>query len=65
MQLRSHLGFLRRRHEESAGELLPKLGKDLAAAHEGLRFNVEAVTHGSLPRFELKAKRLKDEREYQ
>ena len=51
--------------QESAGELLPKLGKDLAAAHEGLRFNVEAVTHGSLPRFELKAKRLKDEREYQ
>jgi phenylacetate-CoA ligase len=52
-------------HEESVGELLPKLGKDLAAAHEGLRFNVEAVTHGSLPRFELKAKRLKDEREYE
>jgi phenylacetate-CoA ligase len=52
-------------HEESAGELLPKLGKDLAAAHEGLRFNVEAVSHGTLPRFELKAKRLKDEREYQ
>jgi len=44
--------------------LLPRLGKDLAAAHEGLRFNVEAVAHGTLPRFELKAKRLKDEREY-
>ncbi len=51
-------------HDDSAVELLSKLRKDLAAAHEGLRFNVEAVAHGSLPRFELKAKRLKDEREY-
>jgi phenylacetate-CoA ligase len=42
--------------------LLERLGKDLAAAHEGLRFNVEQVPHGTLPRFELKAKRLKDER---
>jgi len=43
-------------------ELLPRMGKDLAAAHEGLRFNVEAVDHQTLPRFELKAKRLVDER---
>jgi phenylacetate-CoA ligase len=50
---------------EDAGvyDLLPRLGKDLAAAHEGLRFNVEAVDYGSLPRYELKAKRLKDLRE--
>jgi len=51
-------------HAAKTAELLPRLGKDLAAAHEGLRFNVEAVAHGTLPRFELKAKRLKDEREY-
>jgi phenylacetate-CoA ligase len=39
-----------------------KLSKDLAEAHEGLRFNVEKVDYGSLPRFELKAKRLVDAR---
>jgi phenylacetate-CoA ligase len=36
--------------------------KDLAQAHEGLRFNVERVNYGTLPRFELKAKRLVDDR---
>jgi phenylacetate-CoA ligase len=45
-----------------ATELLRRVATDLADAHEGLRFNVEAVKHGTLPRFELKAKRLKDER---
>jgi len=49
-------------HEEGAEARIAKLGKDLAAAHEGLRFNVERVPAGTLPRFELKAKRLKDER---
>ncbi len=39
-----------------------KLVKDLADAHEGLRFNVERVEHSTLPRFELKAKRLVDDR---
>ncbi|HUS13872.1 MAG TPA: phenylacetate--CoA ligase family protein [Chloroflexia bacterium] len=39
-----------------------KLAKDLAAAHEGLRFNIERMDHGTLPRFELKAKRLVDDR---
>lgn len=39
-----------------------RLGKDLAAAHEGLRFRVERAPAGSLPRFELKAKRLVDTR---
>jgi len=48
--------------DEEVYDLVPRLGKDLAAAHEGLRFNVEAVDHGSLPRFELKAKRFCDER---
>jgi phenylacetate-CoA ligase len=37
-----------------------QLGKDLADAHEGLRFNVVRAAAGELPRFELKAKRLQD-----
>lgn len=40
--------------------LCDKLCKDLAHAHEGLRFNVERAAAGELPRFELKAKRLQD-----
>ncbi|HEX5051908.1 MAG TPA: AMP-binding protein [Planctomycetota bacterium] len=40
--------------------LQAQLGKDLADAHEGLRFNVEQARQGELPRFELKAKRLQD-----
>ncbi len=43
--------------------MLGELGKALAEAHEGLRFGVRQVEHGSLPRFELKAKRVLDERE--
>ncbi len=43
-------------------ELQHKLAKDLANAHEGLRFNIVRVDHGYLPRFELKAKRLVDVR---
>ena len=41
-------------------ELSAQLGKDLADAHEGLRFGVERAATGELPRFELKAKRLQD-----
>lgn len=37
-----------------------KLSKDLAEAHEGLRFNLSLAEQGELPRFELKAKRLQD-----
>lgn len=37
-----------------------RLGQELAAAHEGLRFLVERAPAGSLPRFELKARRLVD-----
>ncbi len=44
-------------------QLIPQLGRDLAEAHEGLRFGVRLAEAGSLPRFELKAKRLLDERE--
>jgi phenylacetate-CoA ligase len=49
-------------HEQEAERLIRALAKDLAAAHEGLRFNIEQMDHGTLPRFELKAKRLVDVR---
>lgn len=39
-----------------------RLAGDLAAAHEGLRFGVEVVDPGTLPTFELKARRLVDTR---
>jgi phenylacetate-CoA ligase len=42
--------------------LCAQLAKELADAHESLRFGVRSVELGSLPRFELKAKRLLDER---
>lgn len=42
--------------------LQQRLGTDLADNHEGLRFNVERAAEDSLPRFELKAKRLQDKR---
>jgi phenylacetate-CoA ligase len=40
-----------------------ELAKALAEAHEGLRFDVRTAEAGSLPRFELKAQRVVDERE--
>ncbi|MGH2752770.1 MAG: phenylacetate--CoA ligase family protein [Actinomycetota bacterium] len=43
--------------------ILKKLGSELSEAHEGLRFGVRRVSNDTLPRFELKAKRLNDERE--
>jgi phenylacetate-CoA ligase len=49
-------------HEAEWPTLHRRLLKDLAEAHEGLRFNVDRVDHGTLPRFELKAKRLVDDR---
>jgi phenylacetate-CoA ligase len=45
-----------------ADRLCGDLADALAGAHEGLRFGVRRVDDGSLPRFELKAKRLMDER---
>ncbi len=45
-----------------ADRLVRELGTALSEAHEGLRFGVRSVELGSLPRFELKAKRLVDER---
>jgi phenylacetate-CoA ligase len=47
----------------SADSLTEELARDLAEAHEGLRFGVRVVEDDSLPRFELKAKRVLDERE--
>jgi phenylacetate-CoA ligase len=41
-------------------DLSASLGADLADAHEGLRFIIERAAENSLPRFELKAKRLTD-----
>jgi phenylacetate-CoA ligase len=49
----------------AAGEceaILRRLAADLADAHEGLRFGVRQAENGSLPRFELKAKRVVDDR---
>lgn len=43
-------------------QLRERLGVALRDAHEGLRFNVELAAPDSLPRFELKAKRLTDKR---
>src|SRR5213076_3552176 len=45
-----------------AGALVARLDRELADAHENLRFGVRQVENGSLPRFELKAKRVLDER---
>jgi phenylacetate-CoA ligase len=42
--------------------IVADVSRKLAAAHEGLRFGVKQMETGSLPRFELKAKRLLDER---
>ncbi|HLZ81911.1 MAG TPA: phenylacetate--CoA ligase family protein, partial [Ktedonobacteraceae bacterium] len=49
-------------HEVEWVVLQQKLAKDLANAHEGLRFNIERLDYGLLPHFELKAKRLVDVR---
>jgi phenylacetate-CoA ligase len=39
-----------------------RLSRDLAEAHEGLRFGVQQAEPNSLPRYELKARRLVDKR---
>ncbi len=49
-------------YEAQWPDLKVKLAKDLAGAHEGLRFNIERMDYGVLPHFELKAKRLVDAR---
>ena len=49
---------------EAGGEDLDlgELSRRLSGAHEGLRIGVRVVEPDSLPKFELKAKRLRDER---
>lgn len=49
-------------HEATWDKAAKDLAKDLVRNHEGLSFEIERVPTGSLPRFELKAKRVKDER---
>jgi phenylacetate-CoA ligase len=48
--------------EDEWPALSETLARELASAHEGLRFIIELMPQGSLPRFELKAKRLVDDR---
>jgi phenylacetate-CoA ligase len=48
--------------EDEWPALSEELAKELASAHEGLHFIIELMPPGTLPRFELKAKRLKDDR---
>ncbi len=43
--------------------LCARLGKDLQECHEGLRFLIDVAPAGSLPRYELKARRLVDLRD--
>ncbi len=48
--------------EAECAPLLSEMSRRLSEAHEGLRIPVEKAPDGSLPRFELKAKRVNDER---
>lgn len=50
---------------EGAAQLLQTIQEDLVRNHEGLRINVDQAETDSLPRFELKAKRLEDRRSVQ
>jgi phenylacetate-CoA ligase len=49
--------------DADVARILDELSRSLADAHEGLRFGVRRAENGSLPRFELKAKRTLDDRE--
>jgi phenylacetate-CoA ligase len=49
--------------EADLARILDELTRELSNAHEGLRFGVRQVEDGTLPRFELKAKRTLDDRE--
>jgi phenylacetate-CoA ligase len=51
------------RAPQEAEPVLASLGRELAEAHEGLRIGVRVAEPQSLPRWELKAKRLVDERQ--
>ena len=45
-----------------ADTLAQRVARELAEAHEGLRFDVSLVAAGTLPTFELKARRVLDRR---
>jgi phenylacetate-CoA ligase len=49
--------------DQAWADMAERLGKALAEAHEGLRFEVERAAAGELPRFELKARRTVDLRD--
>jgi phenylacetate-CoA ligase len=49
-------------HMSEWPQIEQRLGTALADVHEGLRFLIELQPEGTLPRFELKAKRLVDAR---
>ena len=49
-------------HEHDWDKVAKSLETDLTRNHEGLSFHVERAATGTLPRFELKAKRVKDDR---
>ncbi|HEV8166161.1 MAG TPA: phenylacetate--CoA ligase family protein, partial [Actinomycetota bacterium] len=49
--------------DQAWADMVERLGKALAEAHEGLRFEVERAAPGELPRFELKARRTVDLRD--
>jgi len=62
--IRDEIELLVEFHEGRDDEgLVSELSTSLAEAHEGLRFPVRVVEAGTLPRFELKAKRTVDDRE--
>jgi phenylacetate-CoA ligase len=48
--------------DEQAAGVVRDVAKDLKRCNEGLRINVECAPAGALPRFELKAKRVVDQR---
>ena len=56
LQVEPSAGFA----DDAWSDLRRALGAELADAHEGLRFIIDRAPAGSLPRFELKAKRLTD-----
>jgi phenylacetate-CoA ligase len=49
--------------DQTWADMAERLGKALAEAHEGLRFEIERAAAGELPRFELKARRTVDLRD--
>ena len=53
---------MRAGHEAEWGAKQDELKAALAEATEGLNIHLERAEDGSLPRFELKAKRVKDDR---